>query len=48
NRIHGFDADRAVEGVHFINLRINGQLIMDAEQGNIDVNAYIKDISFHF
>lgn len=46
NRIHGFDVDRAIEGVHFINLRINGQLIMDTEQGNMDVNEYTKSISF--
>lgn len=46
NRIHGFDADRAVVGVNFINLRINGELILNAEQGNMDVNAYTKDISF--
>lgn len=46
NRIHGFDAQRCVEGVRFINLRINGELILNSEQGNFDINDYANGISF--
>ncbi|WP_373228594.1 glycosyl hydrolase family 28 protein [Cohnella sp.] len=46
NRIHGFDAERIVEGVRFINLRINGELILNSEQGNFDINDYANGISF--
>lgn len=46
NRIYGFDPDRGVEGVRFYNLRINGQLIMDAEAGNIDVNEFALGVTF--
>lgn len=46
NRIHGFDAERIVEGVRFVNLRINGELIMNSEKGNFDINEYANGISF--
>ncbi|MDQ0889665.1 hypothetical protein QFZ81_004753 [Paenibacillus sp. V4I9] len=46
NRIYGYDKERAVEGVQFINLRINGQLIMSPEQGNIELNEHAKGVSF--
>ena len=46
NRIYGYDAERAVEGVQFINLRINGQLILSPEQGNIELNEHAKGVSF--
>ncbi|MNM08540.1 Glycosyl hydrolase family 49 [compost metagenome] len=46
NRIYGFDGERPVDGVTFINLRINGQLILDAQQGHFDINDYAKRIAF--
>lgn len=46
NRIQGYDAERSVEGVRFINLRINEELVLNAEKGNFDINEYTKDISF--
>ncbi|MFC5467953.1 glycosyl hydrolase family 28 protein [Cohnella suwonensis] len=46
NRIHGFDAERVVEGVRFINLRINGELILNSDKGNFDINEYAYGISF--
>jgi hypothetical protein len=46
SRIHGYDADHIVDGVTFVNLRINGQQILDAESGNFDINSFTKNISF--
>ncbi|XEC93528.1 glycosyl hydrolase family 28 protein [Paenibacillus tarimensis] len=46
NRIYGYDDERIVNGVRFINLRINGDLILNAQQGNIDINGHAKGISF--
>lgn len=46
NRIHGFDAQRCVEGVRFINLRINGELVLNSGMGNFDINGYANGISF--
>jgi hypothetical protein len=34
------------KGVRFINLRINGELVLNSEKGNFDINDYTKDISF--
>lgn len=46
NRIQGFDAERPVEGIHFINLRINGEVVLNSEMGNFEINDYANDISF--
>jgi hypothetical protein len=46
NRIYGYDAERGVEGVEFINLQINGMQVLNAQQGNIELNEYAKGISF--
>lgn len=46
NRIYGFNQERMVEGVRFENLRINGELILDAEQGHFEINDFAKEISF--
>lgn len=46
NRIYGFDKERIVRRVHFENLRINGQLILDARQGNFDINEYVEGVIF--
>jgi len=46
SRIYGFDRDRIVEGVTFTNLRINGEWILDAEQGHFDINEHAHGIQF--
>ena len=46
NRIYGFDHERRVEGVTFTNLRINGELILSAEQGNFEINEFVSGIQF--
>jgi hypothetical protein len=46
NRIYGFDRERSVEGVTFTNLRINGELILNAEQGNFEINEFVSGIQF--
>lgn len=46
SRIFGFDEQRVAENIHFENLRINGELIQQAEQGNFVVNEYARGISF--
>ncbi|MFS0724169.1 glycosyl hydrolase family 28 protein [Paenibacillus sp. 1P07SE] len=45
NRIYGFDRERSIEGVTFTNLRINGKLILDAEQ-DFDINEHAHGIRF--
>jgi hypothetical protein len=44
--IKGLDKDHMVQGVIFENLRINGKLITTAEEGNIKVGAFAKNIVF--
>ncbi|OAS17943.1 glycosyl hydrolase family 28 protein [Paenibacillus oryzisoli] len=46
NRIYGFDQERFVGGITFINLRINGELILNAEEGKFDINEHAHDIQF--
>lgn len=46
NRLYGFDQERFVGGITFINLRINGELILDAEKGKFDINEHAHDIQF--
>ena len=44
--INGFDKDHLVQGVTFENLRINGKLITNAEEGNIKIGEFTKNIVF--
>jgi len=44
--INGLDKDHIVQGVTFENLRINGKLITNAEEGNIKVGEFTKNIIF--
>lgn len=46
NRIYGFDRERAVDGVSFEDLEINGQPVTDVAQGNFDINEYAANITF--
>lgn len=46
NYIKGFDETRCVNGVTFENLIINGQHIMNAEQGNFVIGPFAKNIIF--
>lgn len=44
--INGLDKDHLVQGVTFENLRINGKLITNAEEGNIKIGEFTKNIVF--
>jgi hypothetical protein len=46
NQIYGFDSGRIVDGMSFVNLRINRELILDEKQGNFDINSYARRFSF--
>ncbi|MFD2034767.1 glycosyl hydrolase family 28 protein [Belliella marina] len=46
SQIIGFDEDRNVNGVTFDNVRINGEKITNAEQGDIIIGEYVKNIKF--
>ena len=46
NYIKGFDETRCVDGVTFENLKINGQHILNAEQGNFIIGPNAKNIIF--
>ncbi|MNI84168.1 hypothetical protein D3C73_1410460 [compost metagenome] len=47
SRIHGFSADNPVDGVSFINVRINGKPVTDAETGQLSINEFARNVSFH-
>lgn len=44
--IAGYDEQHIVQGVHFHNLRINGEPIISAEQGNFVCNEFQRNITF--
>lgn len=44
-RIHGYDAERGVTGVRFIDVRINGSYLSDLDLDHFDVNEYATRIS---
>jgi len=44
--INGLDKDHLVQGVTFENLSINGKLIINAEEGNIRLGQFTKNIVF--
>ncbi|SFF08940.1 Glycosyl hydrolases family 28 [Paenibacillus algorifonticola] len=46
NRIYGFDEERPVENITFVNLRINNKWISDASEGHFQINAFAKNIKF--
>jgi hypothetical protein len=46
SRIFGFDEQRAVHNIRFENLRINGELILQAEQGKFVINEHAHGVSF--
>ena len=46
NYIKGFDDKRCVDSVIFENLKINGQHIMNAKQGNFEIGPFAKNIIF--
>ncbi|GJM72532.1 hypothetical protein HMSSN036_47480 [Paenibacillus macerans] len=45
SRIHGYDAERGVTGVRFIDVRINGAYLSDLDPDDFDVNNYATRIS---
>jgi len=46
SRIYGFDEKRAVEGVTFINLRVNDELLNAPRLELIEINHFAKNIVF--
>ena len=46
NYIWGYDSDRSIDGVHFIDLKIDGQYIKDATEGRFDINPFASYITF--
>jgi hypothetical protein len=46
NLIQGYDAVRCVDSISFVNLRINGQLILNAAQANANISSYAYHITF--
>ncbi|UQZ35538.1 hypothetical protein C2I18_19635 [Paenibacillus sp. PK3_47] len=46
SRIHGYDRERAVEGITFKHMYINGRLLTSIEDSGFEVNAFAKGIKF--
>ncbi|RIX51403.1 hypothetical protein D3P08_15905 [Paenibacillus nanensis] len=44
--IAGYDADRLVDGVHFRNLRLNGKLVRNAQEGHFLLNDFQRNVTF--
>jgi hypothetical protein len=45
SRIHGYDGERAVEGVHIENLRIGGRLVDRLDDPAFDVNEFARSVT---
>ncbi|MCA0755409.1 hypothetical protein KP806_10130 [Paenibacillus sp. N4] len=46
--IYGYDGERGVDGVKFVNVRLNGEAVTDMESGNIRCNEFAYRIQFDF
>jgi hypothetical protein len=46
NQISGYDAERNVVDIKFIQLRINGELILQSDQGRFEINEFTERVSF--
>jgi len=46
SRIYGYDEERAVENVTFVNLRVNGELVDAPRPELMDINHFAKNIIF--
>ncbi|MNC60963.1 hypothetical protein D3C75_1108780 [compost metagenome] len=46
SRIYGYDGKRGVDGVAFINLQINGEVIREARTDIMLINEYARNIVF--
>ncbi|WHY17195.1 glycosyl hydrolase family 28 protein [Paenibacillus sp. G2S3] len=46
SRIYGYDEERAVENVTFVNLRVNGELVDAPRPELMDINHFAKNINF--
>ncbi|HTG67854.1 MAG TPA: glycosyl hydrolase family 28 protein [Candidatus Udaeobacter sp.] len=44
--IEGFDEERIVDGIHFENVIINGETVMDALSGNISIGPHVHNVVF--
>lgn len=46
NRIYGYDAQRQISNITFVDLTINEEVILDAAQGNFAVNEFAQNVVF--
>ncbi|MDQ0060306.1 glycosyl hydrolase family 28 protein [Paenibacillus harenae] len=46
SRIYGFDEERMVTDIKFINVRINGEVVTDANSGKFDINEFAYGIQY--
>ncbi|MNM51487.1 Glycosyl hydrolases family 28 [compost metagenome] len=46
-RIHGYDEERAVEGITFNRMYINGRLLTSLEDSGFDTNSFARQIQFN-
>ncbi|MDR6882545.1 glycosyl hydrolase family 28 protein [Bacillus sp. 3255] len=46
SRIHGYNAERGVSGIRFINVQVNGEYLQEASRNFIDINEFTENITF--
>jgi hypothetical protein len=46
NLIKGYDASRAIDSIYFINLKINGELVLSVEEANCTIEPFASNIFF--
>ena len=46
NFLEGFDGEHRIENITFDQLRINGKIIQKAEDMNLKMNAFVKNVNF--
>ncbi|WP_029192512.1 glycosyl hydrolase family 28 protein [Paenibacillus harenae] len=46
SRIYGYDRERVVDGVTFVNVKVNGTPVTDAANGNILYNEFVSNVRF--
>lgn len=48
SRIHGYDNERSIHGVKFVNLRVNGESVRERSHPSVEINEYAQHISFEY
>lgn len=46
SRIYGFDDERIVKNIRFINVQINGEVVIGVKKEQLDVNEYVAELYF--